>query len=100
MKSTSISEVTHNPEGLYISTKVKDLPPGEYAFVEGEKGTDVLKRTKSHGTDFYKFICSINISYGFIKSSELFPKYPVELNACPTCSDTMDYAQDALVFNI
>lgn len=100
IQSTSINSIKHTDEGLYISTKVGHLPPGEYAFVRSKKGTDVLKFTESHGTDFYKYSCTIDISYGFIKASGLFPTYAVELNACPSTSSTMDYAKDALLFNI
>lgn len=102
VQSTSICSVMHEPEGLYISTKVKHLPTGEYAFVRGKKGkgTDVLKLTKSQGTDFYKYVCTIDILYDLIKATNFFPLYAVELNACPASSDTMEYAQDSLIFNI
>lgn len=102
MKSTPINSVTPEPEGLYISTKVKDLPPGEYAFMENKKNgfTDILQFTKSHGTDFYKYFCTIaDVTYGFIAASKLFQPYTVELNACPRTSDTMEYAE-AFIFNI
>lgn len=100
VQSTSISSIKFEPEGLYIFSKLKHLPPGEYAFVRGEKGTDILKLTKSHGTDFYKYFCTISILYDSIKSTNFFPLYAVELNACPASSDTMEYAEDSLIFNV
>ena len=101
MKSTPINSVTPEPEGLYISSKVKDLPPGEYAFMENKNNglTDILQFTKSHGTDFYKYLCTIDVRYNFIKASKLFPSHAVELNACPGTSDTMEYG-DGLLFSI
>lgn len=98
--STPIASIKHEPEGLYIFTKVQHLLSGEYAFVRSNNGgTDVLKFTKSHGTDFYKPECTIDIQYSFIQASKLFQPYTVELNACPGTSDTMDYAE-ALLFSI
>ena len=101
IQSTSINSIKHTDEGLYISTKVRHLPTGEYAFVPSKTGiTEVLEFTKSHGTDFYKRLCTIDISYDFIKSSGLSQPHTVELNACPSTSATMEYAKDALLFNI
>ena len=99
--STPIDSIKHEPEGLYIATKVQHLPHGEYAFVRAQNGgLDVLRFTKSHGTDFYKYFCTIaDVTYGFIAASKLFQPYTVELNACPRTSDTMEYAE-AFIFSI
>ena len=99
MKTTTLNSLKEHPVGRTIVNALSNLDNGNYALVPGPKGkTKVLKLTSSHGTDFYKYFCTVNLSFEGIQKSKLLENYPVELNASPEGSDSQEYANDALIF--
>ena len=90
----------NHPVGRTILNIFSDLDNGNYALVPDNAGkTQLRKFTKSHGTDFYRYIKTVNIPFDGIRKSNLLPYCHVELNASPAGSDCQEYA-DALVFSV
>ena len=102
MNTIALETLLSHPVGRTIAYALSDLTKGNYALVPDKKSgkTKVLKKTPSHGTDFYKYLCTSNLPFEGIRKSNLLPNYPVELNASPVGSDTQEYAKDALVFYV
>ena len=99
MNSIALQSLNTHPVGRTIANMLSKLEIGNYALVpEKSTGrTKILKLTPSHGTDFYKYLYTINFPFEGIKKSNLLPNHSVELNASPAGSESQEYA-DALVF--
>ena len=101
MQSTILTTLNTDPVGRTIISALSHLDDGNYALAPEENGkTKVLKLTHSHETDFYRFLCTINLPFEKIKQSNLLQNYPVELNASPAGSESQEYEMDALVFSV
>ena len=96
----SLETLNSTPTGHTIANFFKHLAKGDYALLPNRAGkTTVLRKTESHGTDFYKVVSTANIPFDSIKNTGLLPSYMVELNASPAGSESQEYA-DALVFAV
>lgn len=74
------------------------LTSGDYALVVSISGkTELRQLTKSHGTDFYKFVKIVDISPEQLNNYS--PHRTIALNASPAGSESQEYV-DALVFSI
>ena len=101
MNSIALKSINVTPVGRTIFNQFKDLGRGNYALIPDPKGrTKLLKKTKSAGTDFFKYLKTVNFPFHRIVESNLFPKYSVELNASPAGSESQEYAKDSLVFHV
>ncbi len=101
--AVSLQSLNVHPVGRSIVNALSTLEVGNYALTSSKKnhgGTDILKRVPSHGTDFYRYLKTINLPFAGISNSNLIPNLPVELNASPAGSDCQEYAMDALVFKV
>lgn len=101
--TVSLQSLNVHPIGQSIVSALSSLEKGNYALTSNKKDhgrTDILKRVDSKGTDFYRYLNTINIPFAGISKSNLIPNFPVELNASPAGSDCQDYAMDALVFKV
>lgn len=103
MEAVSLKTLNIHPVGRSIVNVLSFLSEGHYALVPSKKKsgrTDILVYVESHGTNFYRYLHTINFPFNGIKKSNLFPNYPVERNASPAGSDCQDYAMDALLFKV
>lgn len=103
MEAVSLQSLSIHPIGRSIVNALSPLEKGNYALTSSKKKhgrTDILKRIPSCGTDFYRYLKTINIPFSGISKSNLIPNFPVELNASPAGSDCQEYAMDALVFKV
>lgn len=92
---------TTSPFGRTIAYAFSNLTKGSYALLPDEKNgrTKLLKKTKSAGTDFYRYLFTVNFPFRRLKESNLIPSYHIELNASPAGSDSQEY-RNALVFHV
>lgn len=95
-----LQALKNHPVGRTIANIFSDLDKGDYALVSDTSGKTQLRRfTKSFGTDFYRYVKTINIPFEGLCKSNLLPRRHVELNASPAGSDCQEYAY-ALVFSV
>ncbi len=100
MTTIALNSLETNPFGRTICGLFSNLEKGNYALTRAKNGrTQLMKLTKSSGTDFYRFYRLVNFPYDRIVASELLPSNYIELNASPAGSDCQEYAS-ALVFNV
>lgn len=101
MNSIALTTLNSTPQGRTIVHAFSKLEKGTYALLPDKKGrTRVLKKTKSAGTDFFKYLSTSNLPFHCIAKTNLLPTYAVELNASPAGSDSQEYAENALVFHV
>ena len=103
MNSIALKTLNTTPVGRTIVHAFSNLnlEKGSYALIPDRKGrTQVLIKTKSAGTDFYRYFKTVNFPFHRIVESNLIPKYAVELNASPAGSESQEYAENALVFHV
>lgn len=101
MEAVSLQSLNIHPVGRSIANAFSFLEKGNYAFAPSEKKagrTDVLVFAKSAGTDFYRYLITVNFPFKGIEKSNLIQKYPIERNASPAGSDCQVYEMDALPF--
>lgn len=99
--AVSLQSLNIHPVGRSIANAFSFLEKGKYAFAPSKKKagrTDVLQYVKSEGTNFYRYLTTVNFPFRGIEKSNLIPTYPVERNASPAGSDCQEYEMDALPF--
>lgn len=103
MEAVSLKSLSIHPVGRSITNVLSFLSEGSYALIPSEKEagkTDILMYVTSQGTNFYRYLTTLQFPFNGIKKSNLFPNYPVERNASPPGSDCQEYAMDALIFKV
>ena len=101
MEVISLQSLNIDPVGRSIANVFSFLEKGDYAFAPSSRNagrTDVLVFAKSAGTNFYRYLTTVNFPFDGIEKSNLIQKYPVERNASPAGSDCQEYEMNALPF--